>query len=173
MTHSFLRNAGIKKEKIMANFLKLEKPSKGQWIGFAIFLAVIGGVVVYGCIENIENSRKSRWYNGDHRVFYEIAGKSFAFSVDSVTNGQLKPEQANLVWKLGIPGETHVGSTDLMKGRIALWWSFFYDNPSQGTFSISGDKIELKYKNGKINVHSYSCTENTIDIDGVRFIRRK
>ena len=43
----------------------------------------------------------------------------------------------------------------------------------EGTYSISGDSIEVIDSDGDINVVSFSRTDNTITIDGERYIRRK
>jgi len=43
----------------------------------------------------------------------------------------------------------------------------------EGKYSISDDKIELIFSDGKINVCSFSRTENTMTIDGRQFIRSK
>jgi hypothetical protein len=44
--------------------------------------------------------------------------------------------------------------------------------PGAGTYSISGDKIELKYSDGDIEVLSFSRTANTITINGDMLIRK-
>ena len=41
----------------------------------------------------------------------------------------------------------------------------------RGTFSISGNQIELVLESGNISVHSFSRTDNTIEIGGDRFYR--
>ena len=41
----------------------------------------------------------------------------------------------------------------------------------RGTFSISGDQIELVHNSGRVEVRSFSRTENTINIGGTRFTR--
>jgi len=45
---------------------------------------------------------------------------------------------------------------------------------NEGTFSLSdsGDRIEFIWPSGAIRVHRFQRTENTIDLDGVRFVRR-
>ena len=42
-----------------------------------------------------------------------------------------------------------------------------------GTYSISSGNIELKFSDGSIKVFSFSQTENTITINGIRFTRKK
>ena len=46
--------------------------------------------------------------------------------------------------------------------------SYFY----KGTYSISGNQIEIKDSDGDIYVLSFSRSENTINIDGARFKRK-
>ena len=43
---------------------------------------------------------------------------------------------------------------------------------NKGTYSISGNQIEIKDADGDIHVLSFSRTENTIDIDGASFKRK-
>ena len=42
-----------------------------------------------------------------------------------------------------------------------------------GTYSISDDKLELSYSDGKVEVHSFSRTENTITIGTTRLTLKK
>jgi hypothetical protein len=46
-------------------------------------------------------------------------------------------------------------------------------NTWEGTYSISGNSIEFLRSDGWVGVFSFSRTENTITIDGTRFIRRR
>jgi len=48
-----------------------------------------------------------------------------------------------------------------------------YKNDMKGTYSISDNKIELKFSDGKINACSFSRTENTITINGKQLTRAK
>jgi hypothetical protein len=42
----------------------------------------------------------------------------------------------------------------------------------QGEYSISGDEIEMIDSDGVVKVYSFSRTENTIVIDGTRYVKR-
>jgi hypothetical protein len=48
-----------------------------------------------------------------------------------------------------------------------------YRNDMNGTYSISDNKIELLFSDGKINVCSFSRTENIITIDGTQLTRAR
>ena len=41
-----------------------------------------------------------------------------------------------------------------------------------GTFSISGDILELVFSCGRIETHTFSVTQNTLEIGSIRYLRR-
>ena len=47
------------------------------------------------------------------------------------------------------------------------------DGADSGTFTISGDQIELTYDDGHIVAHPFKRTENTITIGHTQFIRAR
>ena len=60
--------------------------------------------------------------------------------------------------------------TNLFEGCI----NYRYYSETKGTYSIFDDKIELTFmKIGSIDVYSFSRTENTITINGIRFTRKR
>jgi hypothetical protein len=59
------------------------------------------------------------------------------------------------------------GETITFSGRNINW------DGEKGTYSISGNSIEIVWSDGDIEVLSFSRTENTIRIDGDRFNRRR
>ena len=54
-------------------------------------------------------------------------------------------------------------------------FSYSYDDEIlfEGTYSISGDTLEMIDSDGDIEIITFSRTDNILTLDGERFIRRK
>jgi len=71
------------------------------------------------------------------------------------------------------------GSTITFTGKkFTLFHPFFsntfgIDVSDSGTYSITGDKMEMIFADGTIKVFDFSRTENTITISGTQFTRRR
>ena len=78
----------------------------------------------------------------------------------------------------GVPSSAR--NVQLLRTDLDLW--VWYDRntvqqginriTTQGRYSISGDILELVFSDGTIQTHSFSRTENTLNIRNHRFIRR-
>ena len=129
--------------------------------GRVVFVAISVVVFVAGCGDNGTLSGKwkadtdERWNSGICGEL-EFQGKSFTFTNERSTDHGVE---------YSIP--------DFVRGRLAIAAvnSESYRGVASGTYSLSGNQIELKFSDGTIEVRSFSRTENTIKIGSNIFTR--
>ncbi|MCL2168559.1 MAG: hypothetical protein FWB74_00875 [Defluviitaleaceae bacterium] len=110
----------------------------------ALILMVLMTISLAACGGHNLNGTWENGRHGRHLRTYEFSGRNFI-----------------------LREYTNCARFDIARGWTAV------PREISGTFSISGDEIELVFADGSIQVRSFSRTDNTISIDNERFTRTR
>jgi hypothetical protein len=90
--------------------------------------------------------------------------KGYVFSGNKVAYGQYEYDRNRAALGADASDEEWKKYWDEVKAKGLI----FYDQRN-GTYSISGEQIEIVWANGNIEVLSFSSTQNTVTIDRVLY----
>jgi tetratricopeptide (TPR) repeat protein len=115
----------------------------------------------------------------EYSAIIEFTGKSFTITDYPVYENLVYMGRDLSQWrllsfnKIYYENLTPINSNPMNVDRFGRGTETRYKSVTKGTYSVSGDEIELIYPDNDIKVFSFSRTENTVTIAGEHFIRMR
>jgi len=156
------------------------KESKIRKINVSLMIVLFFTVCfsIIGCASS--DGLGGAWESNDtvsNKNVFEFRGKSFTltqygsvYELFALRRNESRYEWGELCTNNEYDNKEFLGERS---GTGGEWRAMDYRIISKGTFSVSDDKIEFTLSDGSVKVLRFSRTENTIDINNKRFVRRR
>jgi hypothetical protein len=140
--------------------------------GILVFFVLISAV---GCSSNSLSGTWKERQDSEYDLTIKFSGKKFTMTIYPVKGTQgWRGDSLSSFYPVGNRGwrEYEEDKFTLIRGNGNSDGDV-YRYVMNGTYSISDNKIELLFSDGKINVCSFSRTENTVTIDRTQLTRAR